>query len=55
MRKLLLIVVGFQEEYMQYLISDIHGNLRDFKRLLNKIAFDSKKDILIILGVFLKY
>ncbi|MCM1497517.1 MAG: metallophosphoesterase [Clostridium sp.] len=35
---------------MLYLISDIHGNLNRFKKLLKKIAFDSKKDNLIILG-----
>lgn len=35
---------------MQYLISDIHGNLHDFRQLLNKIAFDKEKDNLIIMG-----
>lgn len=35
---------------MLYLISDIHGELSDFKRLLKKIRFDRKKDRLIIMG-----
>lgn len=35
---------------MLYLISDIHGNLRDFQRILKKIAFNREKDKLIIMG-----
>lgn len=35
---------------MLYLISDIHGNLQDLKRILKKIAFDREKDNLIIMG-----
>lgn len=35
---------------MLYLVSDIHGNLKKFKRLIKKIDFNSKKDNIIILG-----
>lgn len=35
---------------MLYLISDIHGELHDFKKLLKKIMFDREKDNLIIMG-----
>lgn len=35
---------------MMYLISDVHGQLADFKKLLRKIRFDSENDKLIILG-----
>lgn len=35
---------------MQYLISDIHGQSKDFKQMLKKISFDSEKDNLIIMG-----
>lgn len=33
-----------------YLTSDPHGDLRSFKKLLNKIKFDSDTDIMYILG-----
>ena len=33
---------------MLYLISDIHGNLLEFKQILKKIEFDGEKDNLII-------
>lgn len=35
---------------MLYLVSDIHGELRDFKMLLKKIRFDRRKDNMIFLG-----
>lgn len=35
---------------MLYLVSDIHGELRDFKMLLKKIRFDREKDSMIIMG-----
>lgn len=35
---------------MLYLISDIHGQLNDFRKLLNKISFDVEKDKMIIMG-----
>lgn len=35
---------------MLYLISDIHGNLLEFKQILKKIEFDGEKDNLIIMG-----
>lgn len=35
---------------MLYLVSDIHGELRDFKMLLKKIRFDRRKDNMIIMG-----
>ncbi len=35
---------------MLSLISDIHGNLKGFKKMLDKIAFDAEKDNMIILG-----
>lgn len=35
---------------MLYLVSDIHGELRDFKMLLKKIRFDREKDNMIIMG-----
>lgn len=35
---------------MLYLISDIHGQYNDFRKILKKIAFDRGKDRLIILG-----
>ncbi len=34
---------------MMYLISDVHGQLDDFKKLLRKIKFNSENDKLIIL------
>lgn len=35
---------------MLYLISDIHGNLQDFKQILKKIEFDRNKDNLLLVG-----
>ena len=35
---------------MHYLISDIHGDLPAFQKILNKIHFQPKKDTLIIIG-----
>lgn len=35
---------------MLYLISDVHGELHDFKKMLKKIRFDREKDNLIIMG-----
>lgn len=35
---------------MLYLVSDIHGELCDFKMLLKKIKFDREKDNMIIMG-----
>ena len=35
---------------MLYLVSDIHGNIKKFKKLLKTIEFDSKIDNMIILG-----
>ncbi|MGN0438745.1 MAG: metallophosphoesterase [Lachnospiraceae bacterium] len=35
---------------MLYLISDIHGNLHEFKQILKKISFNKEKDTLIIMG-----
>ena len=35
---------------MHYLISDIHGDLPAFQKMLNKIHFQPKKDIMIIIG-----
>lgn len=35
---------------MLYLISDIHGNLRDFIKILKKIDFSKEKDKMIIMG-----
>lgn len=37
-------------DIMLYLISDIHGELHDFKKLLKKIKFDKEKDNMIIMG-----
>ena len=37
-------------DIMLYLISDIHGKLHDFKKLLKKIKFDKEKDNMIIMG-----
>ena len=38
-----------------YLISDIHGNLETFKKLLNIIHFDYEKDILYLLGDYVDW
>lgn len=37
-------------DIMLYLISDIHGELDNFKQLLKKIKFDREKDNIIIMG-----
>ena len=36
---------------MLYLVSDIHGNLKDFQELLCKIDFSGDRDHMIILGI----
>lgn len=37
-------------DIMLYLISDIHGELDNFKQLLKKIKFDKAQDNMIIMG-----
>lgn len=35
---------------MLYFMSDIHGELKAFKRMLKKINFNTKEDQLIVIG-----
>lgn len=38
---------------MLYLISDIHGDLKAFKKILKMTGFDRSKDHMIVMGIFL--
>ena len=35
---------------MLYLISDIHGDVTSFRKMLNKISFDPAMDHMIVMG-----
>ena len=35
---------------MLYLISDIHGDVKSFKKILDKINFDQTEDHMIVMG-----
>lgn len=46
--------VNFEEGKRIIVVSDIHGDLTTFKKLLNKCEYNEKEDYLIILGDFLE-
>lgn len=35
---------------MLYLISDVHGDVKSFKKILDKINFDQTEDRMIVMG-----